>query len=142
MKVAIAAVALTNFYLLGVMLMFQRIDYPLFVHVPRAEFPSYYAVFTRSIALPVVIPEFLALLSVIPLFFFRPASVPAWSVAAVLGAGVLYMVITFGWHLPVHRMLANGDNSQSVVDALVRTNGMRTLVQAAKCGLVFWMITR
>jgi hypothetical protein len=137
----LAVVALTNFYLLGVMLVLQTIVYPAFANVAREQFQAYYAAFNARIPLPVVVPEFLALLSVVPLFFFRPDGVPAWSVWTTLGAGVAYMSITFGLHLPVHRVLAAGDNAQGVVDVLVRTNLARTIVQGAKCALVTWMLT-
>jgi hypothetical protein len=138
----LAALALTNFYLLGVMVVLQRVVYPSFGDVSREAFPTYYAAFTSRIPLPVVLPEFLALLSVVPLFWVRPQALPAWAVWATLGAGLVYMGITFGLHLPVHRSLGSGDNSAGIISALVRTNGARTLVQACKCALICWMLTR
>jgi hypothetical protein len=137
----LAAVALTNFYLLGVMCVLQLVVYPAFGNVSRGEFPAYYSAFTSRIPAPVVIPEFLALLSIVPLLFVD-APVPKWSVWATLAAGIVYMAITFGLHLPVHRALAAGDNSHDIIAALVRTNGYRTIVQLAKCGLVGWMLAR
>jgi hypothetical protein len=134
--------ALTNFYLLAVMLMFQRVVYPAFRLVPHEGFPAYYTSFTSNIALVVVVPEFLALLSAMPLFFWRDESLGAWIAWVALGAGILYMAITFGLHLPVHRALANGDNGPSVVDALLSTNGARTIVQALKCVFVCWVLFR
>jgi hypothetical protein len=88
------------------------------------------------------VPEFLALLSAVPLLFWRDASLGAWVAWAALGAGVVYMAITFGLHLPVHRTLAEGDNGSSVIDALVSSNGARTIVQALKCIFVGWVIFR
>ena len=134
-------VALANFYLLGVMLVFQRVVYPAFGFVARDQFPAYYAAFTSRIAFVVVVPEFVAFLSVVPLFFTRPPHVPPWAVGTTLAAGLAYMLITFGWHLPVHRLLANGDNSAAVVDQLLRTHALRT-VQAAKCALLGWMLVK
>jgi len=115
---------------------------PSFWRVSPIEFPKLYGSFTSRIALPVVIPEFLALLSVVPMFWIRPEAVPAWMVWATLGAGVLYMAITFGLHLPVHAVLAKGDNSAPVIASLVRTHALRTIVQAAKCVVVVWMLAR
>ena len=134
--------ALTNFYLLGVMVMFQRVVYPAFRLVPHAEFPAYYSAFTSRIALVVVLPEFLALLSAVPLFFWRDASLGAWVAWVALGAGAVYMAITFGLHLPVHRALAEGDNGPAVVGALLSTNGARTIVQTLKCIFVGWVLFR
>lgn len=138
----LAIVALANFYLLGVMLVFQRVVYPSFGDVARAELPAYYAAFTSRIAMPVVVPEFLAVLMVVPLFFTRPPSVPAWAVGMSLAAGIVYMIITFGWHLPVHHALGAGDNSPAVVRSLLLTNALRTAVQAAKCALITWMLVK
>ena len=111
----------------------------MFGNVSRAEFGAYYASFGPRIALPVVVPEFLAFLVVLPLIWVRPSSVPVSFVYAAIGAGLAYFVITFGLHLPVHRLLAAGDNSAPVIGSLVRTHDARTLVQAAKCGLLTWM---
>jgi hypothetical protein len=139
---AITLFALSNFYLLAVMLMFQRVVYPAFRLVSHAGFPAYYAAFTSRIALVVVVPEFLAFLSAVPLLFWRDASLGAWVAWAALGAGALYMAITFGLHLPVHRALAEGDNGPAVVDALLSTNGARTILQALKCIFVGWVVFR
>lgn len=136
---ALVFFALTNFYLLAVMLMFQRVVYPSFGLVPHDAFPAYYAAFTSRIAFVVVLPEFLALLSAVPLFFTRDGAWIAW---VALATGAAYMAITFGWHLPVHRALANGDNGPAVVDALLTSNGARTIVQALKCVFVAWVIFR
>ena len=135
-RAAAISFALTNFYLLAVVLMLQRVVYPAFGSVPHDAFPAYYAMFTSRIALVVVVPEFLALLSAVPLFFWREQSIGAWVPWTALGAGVLYMVITFALHLPIHRALATGDNAPAIVDSLVSTNGLRTIVQALKCLLV------
>ena len=141
-SLAMVFFALTNFYLLAVMLMFQRVVYPAFALVSHDGFPAYYASFTSRIALVVVAPEFLALLSAVPLFFWRSDSLGAWVPWVALGAGVLYMVITFGFHLPVHRALAQGDNGPAVISALLATNGARTILQALKCGFVGWVLSK
>jgi hypothetical protein len=135
----LATCTVVNAYLLGVMVVLQRVVYPLFGNVSRVEFGSYYASFGPRIGLPVVLPEFLAFLVVIPLVWLRPSGVPAWSVYAAIAAGVAYFAITFGLHLPVHRLLAAGDNSAPVIASLVRTHAARTWVQAGKCGLLAWM---
>lgn len=141
-RIALIAYALVNAYLLGVLVMYQRVDYPLFGAVSRAEFPAYYAAFTSKIPLPVVLWEFVALLAAVPLVWYRPDGVPAWSVSASLAAGVVYMVITFAWHLPVHKTLGTGDNSPAVLRVLLSSNLARTIVQAGKCVLAGWMIAR
>lgn len=138
----LAAIALVNAYLLGVLVVFQRVDYPLLGVVARADFPAHYAAFTSKIPLPVVLPEFVALVSVVPLFWIRPARLTAWPVWLGLAAGIGYMAITFGWHLRVHAVLATGDNSPPVIDALLASNGARTWLQAAKCVLLAWMVAR
>ncbi len=124
------------------MLLFQRVVYPAFGDVAREAFPAYYAAFTARIPIAVVAPEFLALLSALPLFWLRSDALPSWSVWAALGFGILYMAITFGLHLPIHATLGRGDNSPAVVAALTRTNLLRTIVQLVKCALIGWMLTR
>jgi hypothetical protein len=131
--------AAANLYLLGVMVLFAAVVYPQFGAVDRAAFPPLYQAFTGRIGLPVVAWEFLALLTTLPLYFARPAAVPIWAVHALVALAVAYFAITFGWHLPSHRPLAAGDNSEAALAPLLLSQWTRTAVQVAKAGLLVWL---
>lgn len=130
-----------NVYLLAVMIVFATVSYPGFGSVDAAAFPALYKGFTGRIGLPVVAMEFVALLATFPLYFARPDSTPAWAVHALVALGVVYFVITFGWHLPSHRALAAGDNSPAALGPLLQSQWARTLVQLARAGICVWLLT-
>src|SRR4051812_21394249 len=95
----LVACSAANLYLLGVMVLFAAVVYPELGAVERGAFPPLYAAFTGRIGVPVVVFEFVALLTTLPLYASRPEQVPIAAVHALLALGVAYFVITFGWHL-------------------------------------------
>jgi hypothetical protein len=101
-----------NLYLLGVMVLFAAVLYPQLGAVDRGAFPPLYAAFTGRIGAPVVLFEFAALLLTLPLYASRPEAVPLGAVHALMALGVVYFVITFGWHLPAHGGLGGGGASR------------------------------
>ena len=128
-----------NLYLLGVMVLFAAVAYPQFSAVDRASFPPLYQAFTGRIGVPVVVWEFLALFTTVPLYFARPSAVPAWSVHVLIVLGLAYFAITFGWHLPSHRALAAGDNSAEALAPLLQSQWARTFVQLGRAAVVIWL---
>jgi hypothetical protein len=128
-----------NLYLLGVMVVFGAIVYPQFGAVERSGFPPLYQAFNARIGAPVVLWEFAALLLTFPLYAWRPASTPLWAVHGLVGLGVAYFAITFGWHLPAHRALAAGDNSPAALAPLLNSQWARSLVQLIRCAGLSWL---
>ena len=160
---------LVNGYLLGVMALFAAVVYPQFGAVEASAFPPLYAAFTARIAGPVVAFEFAALprkepwegsfnlpacaaqakpAAHRPLFtslllsVARPASTPLAAVHVLCAFAVLYFVITFGWHLPAHRALADGKNSPQALSPLLASQWTRTAVQLARVALLGWLGAR
>ena len=89
-----------------------------------------------------VIWEFAALLSTLALYASRPESVAVSEVDVLVGLGVIYFAITFGWHLPAHRALATGDNGPAALAPLLLSQWARTAVQVIRCGLLAWITAR
>ena len=131
-----------NLYLLGVMVFFAAVSYPQLGAVDRSAFPSVYQALTSRIGLPVVVWEFVALLATVPLYFARPPSTPVWAVHVVIALGLAYFAITFAWHLPSHKALAAGDNSSGAMAPLLTSQWTRTVVQAARAGVLMWLGAR
>ena len=136
---ALAICSGVNLYLLGVMVIFAAVLYPQFSAVDRAAFPPFYQAFNARIGLPVVVWEFAALLTTVPLYLARPAAVPIWAVHALMALAVVYFAITFGWHLPSHRALAAGDNSGDALAPLLLSQWARTGVQLCRSALLIWL---
>jgi hypothetical protein len=133
----LVACSATNLYLLGVMVVFAAVLYPQFGSVERGAFPALYEAFNSRIGGPVVLWEFAALLTTLPLYAWRPDAVPVGAVHALLALGVAYFAITFGWHLPAHRPLAAGDNS--ALGPLLQSQWARTVVQLVRAGVLAWL---
>lgn len=127
-----------NVYLLGVMVMFASVVYPLFATVRPEAFGALYQRFTSSIGVPVVAWEFVALLVTVLLYLARPESMPSSVVHVLVGLTVVYFAITFGWHLPAHRALAANDNSSAALQPLLASQWVRTVVQLMKVVVLGW----
>lgn len=128
-----------NLYLLGAATLLQAVQYPLLGEVGSAALPALHASLSRRLGLPFILPEFLAFLTVLPLLRLRPPRVPAWAVWACVVLGVVYFAVTFGWHLPAHKLLAGGDDSPGTLQLLLTSHAVRTASLALKCGLLGWM---
>ena len=132
--------AAVNLYLLGAAAILQVVQYPLLGDVGGSALPSVHAALTRRLGVVFILPEFLAFLSVLPLFWLRPPELPAVAVWACLALGIAYFVITFGWHLPAHKLLSTGDSSTAALRKLLVSHAARTTTVALKCGILLWMI--
>src|SRR5207248_7800675 len=109
--------------------------------VARSELPAFHAALTRRLAVAFILPELLSFVSLLPLLWRRLEGVPGWAAWTCVGLGVAYFAITFGWHLPAHRLLAGGDGSPEVMRALLGSHAARTVTVAMRCGLLPWRIS-
>jgi hypothetical protein len=121
-----------NLYLCGVMVLFAAVVYPQLGAAERSAFPPLYQAFNARIGAPVVLFEFLALLVTLGLYAARPEGTPLWAVHLAVGLSLAYFAVTFGWHLPAHRLLAAGDNSAAALAPLLRSQWLRTGLQLLK----------
>jgi len=134
------ASAAINLYLLGASCVLLAVSYPQLAEVGREALPAFHASLSRRLAVAFIVPEFVSFLSMLPLLRWRPEGVPAapaWWCAAL---GVAYFALTFGWHLPAHRLLAGGDASAEVMGALLASHAVRTATVALRCGVLGWMV--
>lgn len=137
---ALVVCLVTNAYLLAAMIGFAVVSYPQFASVDRSVFPAVYSAFTARIGFAVVPFEFLALILTFPLYAWRPESMTSGSVHVLVALGVAYFAITFGWHLPAHRALAAGDNSD--LSVLLTSQWARTVVQVVRVAVLGWVSAR
>lgn len=136
-RLALVLSSAANLYLLGVMVVFAAVLYPMFGSVDKAAFPALYGSFNGRIGVPVVVVEFAAFVLPLLLYAARPSTTPLWIVHAVVVCGVAYFAITFGWHLPAHRPLAAGDNG--ALSTLITSQWARTAVQLVRAALLAWL---
>lgn len=127
-----------NLYLLGAACLLQFVGYPLLLEAGNSALPTLHAALTRRLGVVFIMPEFLALFFLLPLFRWRPANVRPFRLEACLALGFAYFVVTFGWHLPAHKRLALGH--AGAMSILLGSHAVRTLFTALKCGLLLEMI--
>ena len=136
----LACVAI-NLYLLGGACLLLAAQYPLLGEVGAAALPAFHASLSRRLGVAFILPEFLAFFSVLPLLRWRPAGVSQAAVWSCVALGGVYFALTFGWHLPAHRLLAAGDASEPVMRALLTSHAVRTASLAMKGGVLLWMVS-
>lgn len=129
-----------NLYLLGAAALLGWVAYPQLAEVGAAALPAFHAALSRRLGVVFILPELLAFLFVLPLLGVRLVSWPKGAAYGCFVLGLAYFAITFGWHLPVHRLLAAGDASPAVMSKLLVSHGLRTATVALKCGLLLWML--
>ncbi|MFB6247584.1 MAG: hypothetical protein ABEL97_03355 [Salinibacter sp.] len=133
-----AAATLT---MLGVILVVQWVHYPLFRHVGAAGYATYQAEHMRRITGVVAPLMGVELVTAILLAWTPPATVPAglaWAGLALVG---LIWGTTGLVQVPLHAALTDGFD-RATHRRLVRTNWIRTVLWAARSGLVLWMLSR
>lgn len=132
--------AAINLYLLGAACLLLAAQYPLLAEVAPESLPDFHASLSRRLGVAFILPELLSFFWLLPLLRWRPEGVSAASAWACVALGVAYFAITFGWHLPAHRLLANGDASPAAMGALLVSHAVRTASLALRCGLLSWMV--
>ncbi len=126
-----------NLYLLGAACMLQFVGYPLLLESGPGALPVLHAALTRRLGVVFILPEFLALLTLLPLLYWRPVRNQVGRLWVCLGLSIAYFVVTFGWHLPAHKLLALGD--VSAMPTLLGSHAVRTIFTALKCALLLGM---
>ncbi len=124
--------ALATAVMMGVIWTMQLVHYPLFARVPAGAFTAYEREHMRRISLivgPAMLVE-LATATVIALS--PPAGVPAvlaWAGLALLLAIWVSTAVAQG---PIHRRLAARGWDQRLIDRLVASNWLRTVLWTAR----------
>jgi hypothetical protein len=128
----------SSLYMLGLIWFVQVVHYPLFANVGSQEFPLYEqrhtALTTWVVGPPMLIEGATAML----LIWFRPPSVPGWSLWTGMALlGVIWLSTAFV-QVPCHEILSHSFDPL-VHQRLVWTNWLRTFVWSLRGILVLWI---
>lgn len=132
--------AAANLYLLGAACLLQFVAYPLLGTNGNAGLAGLHTALTSRLGGAFILPEFVAFGLVLPLFYWRPQQTRPSTLWICLALGILYFVVTFGWHLLAHKLLASGD--ASAMPALLVSHAIRTTFVALKCGFLLHLVSR
>jgi hypothetical protein len=127
-----------GFLNLGLIWVVQLVVYPLF-DVRADAYSDYHVSHGSRIPLPVIVPGFALMLSILALPFFRPDTVPLPLVIALVACALVAMYVTFAMEIPRHKRLEKGKSEEAIWE-LIRYNWPRRLSQACAALLALWML--
>ncbi len=120
----------------------QLVSYPLFRAVAREDFLAYHQQYNESIPVVVIVPGFLSFLGSAAFWWTRPDDVPRPLAAVVAGAGLVSLVVTVAWAIPMHDRLDDIGRSAETIDSLLRANLVRSVALSAGAAALGWCLAR
>lgn len=128
----------SSLYMVGLIWFVQVVHYPLFASVDRASFSTYeqrHTALTNWIVGP---PMLIEAAAATLLIWFRPTSVPQWSLwTGLVLLGVIWLSTAF-LQVPCHEFLSHRFDPL-VHQRLIWTNWLRTSAWTLRGILVLWM---
>jgi len=140
--VLLAACTVVNVYVFAASVYLALVLYPRFGSVERSAWADAYHAYAQTNGWAFVPWELLAFALTLALYAARPESAPAWGVHVAAACGLAYFVVTFGWHLPAHKVLEAQGNSPELLAPLLSTQWLRTAVQLPRVAVLVWMLVR
>lgn len=131
--------AASTFGLAGLIWTIQLVHYPAFRYVAEQQFAAFASFHQRQISWVVVPLMVVELASAAGLMALTPPELPQGLVTACAFLVVLIWACTFLVQVPLHRRLASGYD-RGAIEALIRTNWIRTLLWSLRAGLLFWAL--
>lgn len=125
----------------GVIWMIQLVHYPLFNRVGLEAFREYQLAHMNAITLLVMPLMLIELITAFLLALTPPPQIPAfiWWIAFGL-VGIVWIMTAFV-QVPLHNQLMSGFD-QTIYQALVNTNWVRTIAWSARSGVLLYAVGR
>ena len=126
-------------FMTGLIWFVQRVHYPLFALVERADFPRYAHEHQRRttwVVAPVMLLELGTAIALVGEFSTAPSRQLAWIGLVLLAVIWLSTVLL---QVPAHRRLASGFDRRTI-DWLVRSNWIRTIAWTLRAILALWLL--
>lgn len=131
--------AASSLALFGLIWTIQLVHYPTFRFVDPGQFVAFEAFHQRQITLVVAPLMLIELGTALALVWLRPAGLSPALVLFALGLVASIWLVTFTVQVPLHNRLAAGADGPAM-DALVRTNWVRTVLWTLRAGIAGWMV--
>jgi len=131
--------AAATLLMLGVILIVQRVHYPLFRYVRTADYEAFQAAHMRRITWIVGPAMTTELVTAGWIAWTPPPGLPPWMGWTGLGLVAFIWITTGLVQVPLHRRLADGFDA-AAHRRLVATNWWRTGAWALRAGLALWML--
>jgi len=136
-----AAFALT-FYVLGATVVEGFVNYRTWSLVGAGEFKAYHRAVGSRVLVFVVVPIGLAIVFTACLLWWRPSSIPEWSVWISLALNVAAIGISIAFQIPIQRALDRTGLSDDLLNRLVSIEWLRNSAHVANAIVFLWMMMR
>lgn len=139
----IALFFLLTFFSAGGAAVESFVNYPTWLLLDQSDFKAYHNALGPRIVWSMVVPLLLSTVFNVLLFWFRPASVPRWSVWVTLVLVLFILVATITVQIPIQTQLGETGYSREAIERLIRTDlPMRAVPGYLRLGIAFWMLLR
>ncbi|AQG80479.1 hypothetical protein [Spirosoma montaniterrae] len=119
------------------------VNYPTWLLIDKSDFKAYHNALGPRIVVTMVIPFALSTVFNVLLFWFRPPSVPRWSVWATVVLALIGWVATATVQIPIQIQLGETGYSKEAIEQLIRTDLlMRSVPGYSRLSIAFWMLLR
>ena len=129
-------------YSMGVGWQAQLVSYPFFGTVPADHFAAYHLQYNAAIPVVVIVPGFAGFLAGIAFLWTRPQDVPRPAALIVAGAGLVSVLATALWAIPMHDRLDRIGQDAATLDSLLQGNLVRSLALTAGTAALVWCVAR
>jgi hypothetical protein len=129
-------------YSTGVGWQAQLVSYPFFGTVPAEHFAAYHQQYNQAIPVVVILPGFLSFLAGVAFLWTRPRDVPRPAAAVVAGTGLVSLLATVLWAIPMHDRLDQIGQSAATLDSLLQANLVRSLALTAGTAVLVWCVAK
>lgn len=123
-------------YMVGIIWLIQIIHYPLFKQVGESTFIDYHKIHIQKTSLVIAGPMIMEVLTGLYLFTFIELYRNNLMFLIAFALNIIIWVVTFFISVPKHKILSSGPD-HSVINALVRTNWLRTIAWTLRVFLLF-----
>ena len=129
-------------YSTGVGWQAQLVSYPFFGTVPAEHFAAYHQQYNQAIPLVVILPGFVSFLAGIAFLWTRPRDMPRPAAAVVAAAGLVSLLATVLWAIPMHDRLDQIGQSAATLNSLLGANLVRSLALTAGTAALVWCVVK
>lgn len=139
---SLAGLTALTAYSMGVGWQAQLVSYPFFGTVPADHFAAYHLQYNAAIPVVVIVPGFLSFLAGVAFYWTRPQDVPRPAALVVAGTGVVSLLATVLWAIPMHDRLDRIGQDAATLDSLLQANLLRSLALTAGTVALVWCLAR
>jgi len=116
------------------------VNYPSWPLIGENEFTKFHQFLSPRVLAFLVVPALLGTVFTILMLWFRPATIPLWSVWAAIGLQAVVWTSTVTIQVPIQLQLSEDGLSLPLIERLIETNWWLRRVPYALCaGLFVWM---